>query len=247
MMLHIGRVGSTVLAEMLDQHSQIKWDGEVLEPEHGRYMVAATEDSYRLPDDPLWQLKYGPVGASTKWYGAEIKFMREHHLRVTGMDLADLIAALEAMGYVKFIVMRRLHLLRRCLSGAILRHKGYAHRRTNEAERKNRIYFDLNAVPLGRYNYPLLDCFDMIESQYRELDELLAERNVLQLVYEQHIEPGPTLAYNECCAFLGLEPEPAEVTQSSVNPHPISELVENYDDVAKLLRDTRHAWMLNDA
>ena len=38
-MLHIGRVGSTVLADLLNQHSQIHWDGEFYPKQHKYYLV----------------------------------------------------------------------------------------------------------------------------------------------------------------------------------------------------------------
>ena len=82
--------------------------------------------------------------------------------------------------------------------------------------------------------------------QFRRLDELLANRNVLRLTYEDDIAPDPRIGYRRTCEFFGIQYEPAEVRLGKSNPFPLAEILVNYSEVERALRDTPFAWMLRD-
>ena len=44
--------------------------------------------------------------------------------------------------------------------------------------------------------------------------------------------------------FLGLEPFSAQITLRRINPEPLTELIENFDDIKTVLKDTDYAWMV---
>jgi hypothetical protein len=66
------------------------------------------------------------------------------------------------------------------------------------------------------------------------------------LFYEDDIQSDPTVAYCKVCHYLDIDPGEPSVSLERVNPHPIREVVENFDEVAALIADTPYAWMLED-
>ena len=54
----------------------------------------------------------------------------------------------------------------------------------------------------------------------------------------------PVAANSTILAFLGVPNVPLESDLKKVNPDNLSELIENYDDVVKRLRDSRFAQFL---
>ncbi len=244
-MLHIGRVGSTVLARQLGQHPDIRWHGEIFEPEHKKYTRNLGTRPYRMPRDPLWKLRYALYRQDRRWLGFEMKFMPQHHLKLTGQTLADFIGALEVLRFSHFIVLRRRNLLRRFLSGAILEQTRRAHRPEAGQAPRNRIRLDCERIPLGEVHLPLLEAIDIVTEQHRQLDELLADRQVLQLEFEADVEADPRAAYGRVCDFLALAPVEVDIPLKRVNPYPLAELIDNFDEVQGCLAGTAHAWMLS--
>jgi hypothetical protein len=75
---------------------------------------------------------------------------------------------------------------------------------------------------------------------------LLADKDVLQLTYEDDILKDPRIAYRRVCGYLGLEPCPAFVRHARSNPFRLDEIIENYDEVKQALSGTEFEWMLED-
>lgn len=68
----------------------------------------------------------------------------------------------------------------------------------------------------------------------------------LDLVYEDDVEHDPCVGYRRLCAHLGLEPvEVSERTQRAT-PYPMSQIVENFEEVRAKLGSTRFEWMLEE-
>jgi hypothetical protein len=131
-MFHVGRVGSTVLAGMLQQHRRISWSGELFEKEHSRYMKAVASGSYELPKDPLKILRTEMRAARNRVFGFETKFLDEHHIKVIGLDLEAYVAKLSDLGFGGFIVLKRKNILRRLISGVVLRDRDVHHIRASK-------------------------------------------------------------------------------------------------------------------
>ncbi|NNM01539.1 MAG: hypothetical protein HKO62_12370 [Gammaproteobacteria bacterium] len=243
-MFHIGRVGSTVLARQLGQHPDIRWHGEIFEPEHKKFTANHGKRPYRMPRDPLWKLRYALYRQDRRWLGFEMKFMPQHHLKLTNQTMEEFLETLTGLGFSHYIVLRRRNLLRRFVSGAILERTRRAHRPEGGAAPRNRINFDCDRIPLGEFHLPLLEAIDIVDAQHRRLDQLLVGREALQLCYEDDIETDPGEAYLKVCEFLRVPPAAVDIPLKRVNPYPLPELIENYDELESLLADTEHAWML---
>jgi hypothetical protein len=67
----------------------------------------------------------------------------------------------------------------------------------------------------------------------------------LHLVYEDHVEQDPTVAYRMTCEHLGLAPERVEPALQRGNPQPIRELIKDCGPVERALRGTRFEWTLD--
>src|SRR5437868_12511840 len=95
-MLHPGRCGSTVLGDMVGQHSNVAWDGEIYEIERQRRTAIG------LPEDipealPLLRSRMRLAGRAV--FGFELKFIRSEQLRLIAMDLPTCLRALEDLGF----------------------------------------------------------------------------------------------------------------------------------------------------
>lgn len=175
-----------------------------------------------------------------------MKYLWSHHLRVLGVDLDDLVDALERGGTERWVLLHRRNYLRRVVSGAVGRERGsYHQRRADGPAELVQVTLDLDDVPFGP-GAPLLDVFDELARGERELGELLAGRDTLWLTYEDDIEQDPRRAYERACEFLGLPVQDVDVRLRRTTPFPLSAVVSNLDEVRRALDGTRYAWMLDD-
>lgn len=94
-MFHIGRSGSTVLCDMLNQHSDVSWDGELLKGTAAttinkplRYSNPADRwyNSPYFPDRPFSFIESHMSKANTRFFGFETKFF---HLSQNNIELGD--------------------------------------------------------------------------------------------------------------------------------------------------------------
>jgi hypothetical protein len=250
-MFHVGRVGSTVLAGMLQQHRRVYWPGEVFEKEHARYMRAVrgrnVPDSYVLPKDPLKILRIEMRQARNRMFGFETKFLEEHHLKVIGLDLGRYVQTLSDLGFDRFIVLRRKNILRRLVSGVVLRDTGVSHLRAGEDLKSRSFNLDLYRIPLGARYFNLVDAIQMIECAHEDLERVLSGKKVCELTYEEHISTSPVVAYREVMSFLELEPGEPHVLLRKTNPGSLSDMIENYNELEAMLEKTPYRWMLESA
>lgn len=240
---HVGRSGSTVLGNLLNQHPKILWDGEIYFKKwaFNRFNIKPF-DAERFLRRQMWV-------AGPRYYGFEIKILRDQHLAIVQMELSEYIEHLKKLGITHYVVLERKNYLRRMISQYVGGKTGRRHIEDETEARLETILLDLDNVGFGTVENqkPLLECFAEINQAYRDLEDLLTGENVLYLDYEADIlESGPHVGYEKVCRFLGLKPLPAKVKNRRTNPFRIREIVENYDDLETLLMGTRYEWMLDD-
>lgn len=240
-MLHTGRVGSTVVAKMLERHPALLWDGELLE----RYRKQKLSEQ-RIVRDPFAVLRWRMRNAGNRTYGFETKVHRLQHLgpEVLRLDTAEYVERLRELGFSRFIVLRRKNYLRQAVSAAVGQADERRHISKEEKGKIVRIDFDVERTPLMKSALPLLQRFEEFDALYDTLDRLLGDDEVLRLTYEDDIEQNPKVAYEKICSFLGLPSAPAEIELRKTNPYPLSDILLNYEEVAALLRGTEYEWML---
>jgi len=74
----------------------------------------------------------------------------------------------------------------------------------------------------------------------------VASGRSLWLTYEDHVQSDPRKGYLQICDFVGLPPCSVEVPLGRTNPFPVTEVIENYDEVVRELEPTSFRWMVED-
>ena len=238
-MLHLGRSGSTVLGDLLDQNPYILWDGEIYEP--GRQL-------WRPGLDPV-ELMLARAGTTERgFYGFELK---PFHARLVGRTIAELVPALAAAGVTHWLVLKRRNYLRKLASTAMARVTKQWHRRGTRqpptpANMAIRIEIDPRAHFIDAETRPIVEFFEGYDRFFAEVDALLAGRAVLRLTYETDLQADPRAGYRTACRFLDVAPMPAKVQYAPTTPFRLAEVIGNLPDVQAVLRDTPWAWMADD-
>jgi hypothetical protein len=238
-MLHAGRCGSSVLADLLKQHPGFHWADEPFEamiPAY--YKMGAQHRAREVIGNRMYQ-------TARPYFGFDSKYLPEQHLAPALADKTpeDYITLLDELGFTHYILLDRKNQLRRAISTAIGLKTG-AWNATEAPKSRTTARIDPQRfVSYGR-EMPLVGFLDALESTYARLRVRLAGHRVLELTYEDDVEADPASGYRKVCAFLGITPVDVQVRMKKLNPHPVPSLVENYDELAAALRGTKYAWML---
>lgn len=236
--LHGGRCGSTVLGELLDQHDQIRWGGELFFDVHRKV------SGFR--PTAAWIRTVIELAASRQGDGVFGFETQRVHLRYTfaAMPVAAYIELLESVGVRDFVLLQRRNLLRSVVSVLVARRTGVGHAVAAQAVQRLRI--DV-ADPWGAGEATLAGLLEQMDRFYAEVAEALRPRRHLVLTYEEDLERDPQVGYRRVCEFLGLPPQAASARLVPTNPYPLGSLVDNLDEVAAHLRATPYAWMAGPA
>jgi hypothetical protein len=240
-MLHAGRCGSSVLADLLDQRDDVRWVGEPFESlRPAYYRMDSSERARQIIGDAMWRVR-------TAYFGFDTKYLPEQHLRpeLANCSPEEYITLLRELGFTHFILLDRRNHLRRAISTAIGARNGVWNSFQPVPEAEPIRLDPLRFVSYGR-EMPLLDHFAALEATYGRLRQCLEGQRLLELTYEDHIERDPRAAYELSCAFLGLAPRPVEVRLQRLNPRRPEHLLANFTEIEALLKGTRYEWMLYD-
>ena len=93
-MFHIGRSGSIVLGDMLNQHPRVVWDREIYAPRRLGWEEETAMKPGDLTVDPAKLLRRRMALAGKRYYGFEAKFF---HLELAGVGLSDYIEQLPGL------------------------------------------------------------------------------------------------------------------------------------------------------
>ena len=238
-MLHIGRVGSTVIGDMMNQHSQIFWDGEPFE----KLMKSGTNKSVNFTKRII---NKSSNKQRTPIHCFATKFMPEQHLwnECINMDLTSYIEVLKEMNYNKFLFIKRKNYLSQIVSVLVGRKKKQWHSE-NKTDKVTKIKVDVNNYKAGyELNLPLLEYFESIDKQYKLLGELVDEKNMITISYEEDIEKDPFIAYNKICDFIEIDNQEPIISYKKTNPFSLEDMIENFEEVELILMGTKYEWML---
>ena len=239
---HGGRVGSTVLGDLLGQHPRIHWGGEVYWQVTRQYKSHDGPEPFQPSIDHRGTLRSAMRKAGRCAFGGEVKF---DHLDLMGIGIGDFVRAdLNRMCFDHFVLMQRHNLLRQVASGLRVREEGRWKQAAGEEAVCRQVWIDVENQPYLGAPIGLLNMFTHIETRQEQVRQALKDRKLLCLHFEEDIERDPKVAYRRVCAFLGLESEATEIRLTRMNPFPLQEIIGNYDQVACALTGTRHEWML---
>jgi len=244
-LFHTGRCGSTALGKLLGSHSRIFWAGEIFEKFMRKENERAPGDrGARFVDEIVRRSRDARISSI---YGFETKFLPQQHLSAHCIDLAldEYVRRLDTLGFERFIVLHRKNYLRRAVSAQVSRETGTWHS-TRGAEKATKVMLDLNAFRTGTTTGPILDLFASMDRSLNRINELLADRRVVSLTYEDDILPDPRIGYRKVCELLGIRDENPAVELRRTNPFRFEETVENLGCVRALLANTKYEWMLTE-
>jgi Sulfotransferase domain len=226
-MFHMGRCGSSVLGDLLNQHSKVYWDGEIYCQYIRNWRKQRQEtpniSTVNLKPEALQLLKDRMIMAGSNFYGCEVNFN-------------------------KFIVLIRRNFLRSIISNRVMHETPVkqTHIRSEDKTQIKKVVIDVNSIGYNGYKKNLYEHLEEHESNYKNLSILLANKQVLQLSYEDHISENPKSSYHEVCHFLDIKPKDNFVRLRKTNPFKISEMIINFGEVEKYLCETQFEWMLYD-
>ena len=236
-MFHHGRCGSSVLGDLLDQHSALRWDGEVFNFRRSFWTDQATATDRA---DPLGVLERRLRKSRKPTYGFECKF---YHAQLIGFSLEALVPALERLGFTRFVVLDRRNTLRKVVSSLVASRRGSARVPAGTEVPLIRVHLPVEAVPIDSTRKPLVELLRDYQGGVLRIEELLANRPLLRLRYEDDLADDPLAGYRAVCSFLGLPAEKPQVRLGRTTPYPWRQVVENADAVVAALAGTEFAWM----
>lgn len=242
-MFHIGRSGSTVIGDLLHQNKNIYWDGELFEPDiHRRFKYFSSLFPGRTKTFiRLYALKANLLRGAANYYGFETKF---YHLRQQGILLPQYVSDLRQIGLSNVIILKRNNYLRKVISSLIAQQRKQYHLSNQLAPSLMQISLDVEAVAIDYTVLPLLNHFRQWDHDFMLLDQVVETLPTLRLTYENDVFSDPQIAYSKICAFLDIDLEQSNVKFSKTNPFAVQGMLANFDQVAKVLQDTRYEWML---
>jgi hypothetical protein len=232
-MFHIGRSGSTVLADLLAQHPRVVSDGEIYH----------SKDKWTPQYKPVQYLRERVHAAGDRIYIFEIKFF---HAKIIGMDFADFVHILFRDGFRRFVVLKRRNFLRKIISAHVAHQSNDWHLPNDKRAKLIRTMLDPNKVCIDLTAKPLLAFLEDYQRNFEKLDVLLQAQPVLRLTYEEDIHDDPRIAYGRVCDFLGIERHPVTVRYSKTTPFPLKDILANYAEVDAALAGTPFYWMLEE-
>lgn len=228
-MWHIGRCGSTVVGNLLNQDSRIVWDSEILEiyskkVEARNFQHAAWKSAKR-------RIRYKQLTAGSKIFGFEMKVW---HLKRIGVEPKTVLNFLKRQNFDKHIILERKNYLRAEVSGSVGLAIKKMHLKIGEPPVSVKIHLNMKDV------YENMGLFDHFIG---EMKRLLPE-NSLNITYEDDILPDPLIAYKKIVNYIGLRPRKVEVKYQRMNPKKLKEIVLNLEEVTQSLKGTKYEWML---
>ncbi|MCE7992755.1 MAG: hypothetical protein HEP71_12280 [Roseivirga sp.] len=241
-MIHLGRSGSTVLGDMLNQHNRIRWTGEI----YGKYIRRDPDNFYKmLPKKREWllyqSLEKDRRGTVKKFYGYEIKF---YHLHFMGESFSNYVQTVSKMGVKKFIVLERLNYLKVIISSLVALQNGLWHIKEETSPSLTRVSVDVDDLWTDGESKTLMGFLDGYAHSFREARNTLKDTNTLYLNYEEDILQDPGIAYTKVCAFLKLPPKAPKTNYYRTNRYKLQDIIVNFDELKYYLKGSQYEWML---
>ena len=173
-----------------------------------------------------------------------------------GLTIEQAVEFFKRKNLNHFIFLQRRNVLRKYISGQLGKINTFWHKRKGEAlpaDYRSLLHVDFadGGKMSGRTDCNMLTRLDAEQAYNQSMRDYIAEARQrgerwLHLVYEDDIEQSPKVAYEKVCEFLGVEAVEVECLYQRINTAPLSEIIENYDEVREYLRGTRYEAMLEE-
>lgn len=245
---HLGRVGSTVVTNLLKQHPKIEWLDEFFTLSFQRDPVGYDFTIQEMVSMVDLECTKALNSLGKVFVGHEVKPL--NFFRNSSGNIVDYLKALSDDNEYTHLMLRRRNVLKRICSS----HKAARLKRWHITKIENRppdLGFLIDLDNLVDYDtgaraktFP-----ELIKKSIEFEESLIRSYQImgipyLGLFYEDDVEQNPVLAYEKIINYLGIDiafAEPAFVKTAG----DLSKDLINYDDVEKQLRDSEFAWMLS--
>lgn len=226
--LCVGRVGSEHLVSLLDSHPDITCFSELFAPAWG---INWQQGTLSVPHFAITEHER-PAS-----YWEELTAQLDTPVAGLKLPLSSIEAHPDALELIAdpgadIIRLTRRDRVAQYVSGWLALESGVWHSTQGEY-RTQRIKVD----PAG-----CLEALDRISEQEERLDELGADHRVLRMTYEELVEGRRT---DELQEFLGVEPRELTSRYERLRERPLSDVIENFDELAAALADTPYAASLD--
>ena len=239
-MLHVGRCGSTVLANLLDQNPEIYWDAKLHRKAHELY-----GDDIKSLDYAMWTKRQFLISGD-KYYGFEFKILQDQYPAILGTTTRQFLEQCKLIGVTHYILLKRRNTLRHIVSNYASINRKSWHISNTDSVQLQQFTIDINEISTGSApGRSLVEYLQEVESTHNEVKEILNDQKILEIEYESDIDKnGAEFAYKKVCEYLNIEPVEVEVKNIRANPFPMSATVRNYDEITEKLKGTNFEWML---
>jgi hypothetical protein len=220
-----GRTGSNLVRTLLGSHPQITCRGEVFL----RYYLKILMPKYLLRG----KLAEFPVN---NVYGFQLQPV---HLRFHRINGKAFLSYLHNQGW-KIIYLTRKNWLHQKISAIIAIHKNKWHYRASDVKtaKSPKIHLDGNEI---------IRELDKKGLDYIQDQEMLESLPYLEIIYEENLlttnQHQPTA--DKIFTYLNLPSVPVK-TSLQKTPYKISEVIENYEEIAAILKQTQYAKFLEE-
>ena len=238
-MIHIGRVGSQVVADLLNQHSNIHWDGEFYPRKNKNFFKF-------IYKNPVKFLKIRMNQHINEFYGFEIKSSKKQlyaKQQNINMPIENFIKEIERINFDHFVLLERKNYLKQFISFKFAK-RTKIHHIKKEAVKINTLYIKPENCLWFKEEKALIQHFEYLDDFYETTKNLIKNKKHLLLTYEDNILHDPTVAYEKVCDFLKIEYQNPKVNLKRTNPFPLKKVIENFSEVENYLKGSNYEWML---
>lgn len=236
-MFHSGRCGSTVLGDLLGQHPEIFWGGEIYHRDN--------DNTYAHERFPMRRLFWRMMTSTKRHYGYEVKYLHTGQRELIGLDWNRYVHQVWQMGCKRLIFLGRKNSLRNLVSIVVSLARNKWHQAPSDITELTQITLDVDGVPTTDSRMSLLEYLHRYQTAQDEIESILERYGYLRLTYEDDIASDPILAYRRVCNYLGLaDYNQITIQYAPTNPFQLKDSISNFEEVSRTLIGTPFEWML---
>ena len=221
------RSGSTLLKVLLNSHPGIHCEGELFNPDDGYVSNPwALRIIRRFPET---YINYRKLICKNEIYGFTLF---QYHLR----NIEWYLNKFEEKGWL-LIYIERKNIFLQVLSDLIALKTGYWHRRKKDLPPDYRVKIEPGKVMQGLQKRMRWHQFE---------DGLLKKVPHVKVIYEEDLQDNGIWdeSLQKDFNFLGVKPCHVESNLLKTDPRPLHEIIENYNELAEMLKNTAFAHLI---
>lgn len=242
LMLHCGRSGSTLLGDMLDQHPDVFWDGEVVEKllhnisQKDGVGINHLQGTLSL-DDVINRIETRMrTRSGGKIYGIEIQ---DYHLKFINSSVEDFLIKSKRIGFNRFIYLDRSP-IRKMVSHLVATKNDEWHASGKQRVSRRKIHIVPERIYIGHCFTTMKDTLDQMIQFKEKSIRFLSGDHLLKLDYDADIKFDPMAASSKVCAHLDIRDHKPKIKFAKTADLQLSELIENYLEVESALLRSGH-------